>query len=560
MRRFDWLPLRRSVDPVSHHPLYPIDGGIEFADYHKRESNQTPIEAVPLASHYVVPLRVNPRFTAKPVVAVGARVRKGELLGEPEGRFGVAVHAPTSGTIRDLGDYPMPHPSGLRSLAYLLEPDGADEPAPATPFAGDPSDTQAVSRFLQQMGLAGMGGAAFPTHTKVASGPVATLILNGAECEPWITCDDRLMREHAEEIVAGAQCLATAVHAQAVLIGIEDNKPEALAAMTAAAGGVGRMKVVAIPTRYPAGGEKQLIQRLTDKEVPYGRLSAEFGVLVFNVGTARAVFRAMALGEPLIERVVTLTGAATHRGNHWVRIGHPIAELVEAMQPFPDVDRFLLGGPMTGFALTDLNAPIGKGSNCLIAANPTLFPPAEPEQPCIRCGACAPVCPVRLEPMALYWFARAQQFGKAQEIHLFDCIECNCCSYVCPAHIPLVDYFRYAKSEIWAREREKKKAEQSRARFTFRNLRLEREKAEKAARAAAKAEETRRRLAEAQGAESSPEPGASDNADEAEARKQALVAAAVARAKAKRAVPPEGAGEALPETLSAAEPHSGVSL
>jgi len=550
MRWFSWLTSSAAntlVDPVSGRKLYPIDGGIAFPDYHKQETADIPIRNVAMPSHYIVPLRVNPRFTARPIVDIGARVRKGEKIGEPEGKFGVAVHAPTSGVIRDLGHYPMTHVSGLPALAYFIEPDGKDEAIEPTPYRGACDDTDRIRDFLQQMGLAGLGGAAFPSHAKVASSPVKTLIINGAECEPWITCDDRLMREHAAEIVAGACDLAAAVHALEVLIGIEDNKPQAIAAMQAAAANHGAVTVVAIPTIYPAGGEKQLIERLTGIEVPYGHLSAEFGVLVFNVGTARAVHRALTYGEPLLERVVTLTGAADDPGNRWVRIGHPIAELILEMAPKPEVDRYLLGGPMTGFAIPDLDAPILKGSNCIIAASPALFPPPPPEQPCIRCGACAPVCPARLEPMALYWFARAQQFGKAQEFHLFDCIECGCCAYVCPAHIPLVDYYRYAKSEIWEREREKSKAQQSKARFEFRNYRLEREKAEKAARAAAKAAETKRRL-EAQAQESHAEASANGtndrdgaaspsapNANDAAARKKALVEAALARARAKRA-------------------------
>lgn len=545
MRRFFAAMLHATAhelfDPVSHRRLYPIDGGIAFPDYHKKESSEIPLRTVPLASHYVVPLVTHPRSTARPLAAVGAYVRKGEKIGDPEDPFGIAVHAPTSGVIRDLGLYPMTHVSGLPALAYLIEPDGKDETHEPNPYRGAADDTDAVRAFLQSMGLAGMGGAAFPTHVKVASGPARTLIINGAECEPWITCDDRLMREHPADIVAGALDLAAAVHADEVVIAIEENKPEAIAAMRQAAE-ASSVTVVAIPTIYPAGGEKQLIARLTGIEVPYGRLSAEFGVLVFNVGTARAAHRAIHRGEPLIERVVTLTGAATDPGNRWVRIGHPIAELIDEMRPTPDVDRYLLGGPMTGFAIPDLDAPILKGSNCIIAASPALFPPPPPEQPCIRCGACAPVCPARLEPMALYWFARANQFDKAQEFHLFDCIECGCCAYVCPAHIPLVDYYRYAKSEIGEREREKQKSQQAKARFEFRNFRLEREKMEKAARAAAKAAETRRKLEteEDRGAAMLSEEGeaqtvSGDVAPSAEVeRKKALVAAALARARTKR--------------------------
>ncbi|MDI3515831.1 MAG: H+/Na+-translocating ferredoxin:NAD+ oxidoreductase subunit, partial [Rhodocyclaceae bacterium] len=258
-----------------------------------------------------------------------------------------------------------------------------------------------------------------------------------------------------------------------------------------------------------------------------------------------AVYRAIAHGEPLISRIVTLTGNVDNAGNWEVLIGTPVQDLLPLARPRPDTDRTLLGGPMMGFALPRLDVPIVKGSNCLISASPRLFPPAPPEQPCIRCTECAKACPAELQPFELYWFSRSKNFGKAQEYHLFDCIECGCCSYVCPAHIPLVDYFRFAKSEIWAREREKAAADQARERFEFRNFRQEREKAEKAAKLAAKAAETRAKLAESGGAESPPPAEAAA----AEDPKKALIAAALARAKAQKAeIQPQNTDNLSPET------------
>jgi electron transport complex protein RnfC len=265
------------------------------------------------------------------------------------------------------------------------------------------------------------------------------------------------------------------------------------------------------------------------------------------------VYRAIAHGEPLISRVITLTGNVEQPGNWEVLIGTPIDELLKLARPRADTDRYLMGGPMMGFALPRLDVPVVKGSNCVISASPALFPPAPPEQACIRCGECARACPAELQPFELYWFSRAKNLGKAQEYHLFDCIECGCCAYVCPSHIPLVDYYRFAKSEIWARERDKSASDQARDRFEFRNFRQEREKEEKAAKLAAKAAETRAKLTVDSASESIPATEmAVQPADEDP--KKALIAAALARAKAqKAAVQPKNTADLSPETRAEIE-------
>lgn len=511
--------------------LFGFRGGVK-PDTHKNESAHTPIERAPLPARLIVPLRHNTRAIARCIVEPGQKVLKGQRIGEAEGVLGTAVHAPTSGTVVEVTDHVMPHPSGLPTGCVVIEPDGEERWAERTPLdyaACGCGSRQAVLGHLRDMGIVGMGGAAFPSHIKVGTEKRAgTLILNGAECEPWITSDDRLMRERAPAILRGAQILRDLVGAERILVGIEDNKPEAIAAMREAAATLDPAPlVVPVPTLYPAGGEKQLIRVLTGIEVPHGKLATEFGVQCFNVGTAEAVHRAFDLGEPLIARVVTLTGNVERPGNWEVLIGTPVEDLLPLTAPRPGTDRYILGGPMMGFAMPDLSVPVVKGTNCIIAASPELFPPPEPEQPCIRCGACAEACPADLQPFELYWFSRARNFGKAQEYHLFDCIECGCCAYVCPSHIPLVDYYRFAKSEIWAREREQNAADQARERFEFRNYRQEREKAEKAAKLAAKAAETKAKLA----AEGAAAPAAPTEDDP----KKALVAAALARAKAQKA-------------------------
>lgn len=510
--------------------LFKFRGGIK-PDAHKNESAGAPINRAPLPSRLVVPLRQSARASAGCIVEVGQRVLKGERIGAPEGFLGTAVHAPTSGTVEDLGHYPMAHISGLDTLCVVIAPDGEERWIEHAPFDYHAASREQALAWLRDCGIVGLGGATFPSHVKLGKGAgIETLILNGAECEPWITCDDRLMRERAADILAGAAILRELIGARELVVGIEDNKPEAIAAMREAAAAAGDVRIVPVPALYPAGGEKQLIRVLTGVEIPYGKLGGDYGVQCFNVGTAHAVYRAIVHGEPLLSRVVTLTGNVARSGNWEVLIGTPVEDLLALAQPKADTDRTLMGGPMMGFALPRLDVPIVKGSNCLISASPTLFPPAPPEQPCIRCGECARACPAELQPFELYWFSRSKNFGKAQEYRLFDCIECGCCAYVCPAHIPLVDYFRFSKSEIWAREREKTAADQARERFEFRNFRQEREKTEKAARLAAKAAETHAKL----GAETTDAaPAAADAA--AEDPKKALIAAALARAQAQKA-------------------------
>jgi electron transport complex protein RnfC len=353
----------------------------------------------------------------------------------------------------------------------------------------------------------------FPSHVKTRSPKrIETLIVNGAECEPWITCDDRLMRERGEDIVAGARIVGRLMGAKRILFGVEDNKPEAAQSLRVHLDDCdsGSCAVVSVPTLYPAGGEKQLIRVLTGIEIPYGKLGPDFGVQCFNVGTVYAVARAVLHGEPLISRILSLAGNYATPGNYEVLIGTPMDALLPLGAPRADTDRIVMGGPMMGFALSDTSVPVVKATNCLLAMSPQLFPPPLPEMPCIRCGACTRACPMILQPHELYWYAKSKNFGKAQEYHLFDCIECGCCAYVCPSRIPLVDYYRFAKSEIRARERDKVAADIARERYEFRQLREEREKAEKAAKLATKAAETKAKLAQEEAAKQSAAAALSD--------------------------------------------------
>ncbi len=510
--------------------LFTFNGGVH-PDGHKSESNATPIRAMPLLNRYVVPMRQHIGAPARPIVAVGDLVLRGQMLGAAEGYVSTAVHAPTSGRVVAVEPCAAPHPSGLFDLAVVIESDGLDQSVEFQPLDWRALDPSALRNRMREMGLAGLGGAVFPSYIKLnpAGQNIHTLILNGAECEPWITCDDRLMRERAPELVRGIEIMQHALGCKTILIGIEDNKPEAQAALRAAAPAT--MEVVSIPTLYPGGGGKQLTYTLTGVETPTGGRSTDVGIQVFNVGTAYSLYRAVELGEPVISRVVTITGHVAQPGNFEVRIGTPLNDLIAAAGgTLPGASGEIIGGPMMGFDLMDLAAPVTKAVNCLIVKNPALFPSKPIELPCIRCGACARACPADLQPFEMYWYSRAKDFGRAQSYHLFDCIECGCCAYVCPSHIPLVDYFRFSKSEIWEREREKRSADQARVRHEFKAFRLEREKQEKAEKFAKAAEKSKAAAGADTAAPSDPD---------AE-KKKAILQAALERAqKAKEAVEPK---------------------
>jgi electron transport complex protein RnfC len=539
--------------------LFKFKGGVK-PPTNKTQSLGLPIAQAPLPSRLVVPLHQSIGGTPQPVVQAGDKVLKGQLIGEADGWISSAVHAPTSGTVREVSLQIQPHPSGLDALCVVIEPDGKDEWIAREPLDYSAMTPEAVREYLQQAGVVGLGGAVFPTHGKLTASktvPMDELIINGAECEPFITCDDLLMRERAEEVVRGIAIFRDLLQPKKVLIGIEDNKPEAAAAMRAAVDALKEpFLVVQVPTLYPAGGAKQLIRVLTGKEVPASKRSTDLGVQCFNVATAYTAWRAIGHGEPVVSRLVTVSGNVHAPRNYEVLIGTPMGELLKLAAPHPDTDGIVMGGPMMGFLVPDANAPVVKATNCLIAHSERIFPPKPPEMPCIRCGACAEACPHELQPFEMYWFSRAKNFGKAQEYKLFDCIECGCCSFVCPSRIPLVQYFRFAKSEIWARERDKNAADAAKARFEFKQLRDEREKAEKAeklakaaaAQAAKKAAEAAAAAAENSDTPTPAEPEATATVDSEKAAKMATIQAAMARAKAQReAVPPKNTESLTPQ-------------
>ena len=520
--------------------LFKFKGGVHPPG-HKAESTGRPVHTAPLPRKLVIPLRQHIGNPAKPVVEVGDRVLKGQLIGAADGDISAAVHASSSGTVTAIGPAVVPHASGLPDDCITIETDGRDEWIAHAPLDYRAMEPAEVRVRLRDLGLAGLGGAVFPTGVKLDPGAAhcPTLIINGGECEPWITCDDLLMRTRADEILQGVAVMRDLMGSTEILVGIEDNKPEAIAAMQAAAAKLDfEVEVVAVPTIYPGGGAKQLTEMLTGKQVPTGKRSTDIGLQVFNVGTAYALARAVHHGEPLISRLVTVTGHVLRPQNFEVLIGTPMHTLIELAGDRDGTTGVLMGGPMMGVPMPNLDVPVVKATNCILVQSAALFPPLPPALPCIRCTRCADACPAELQPQELFRFAKAGDFGRAQEYHLFDCIECGCCSYVCPGHLPLVDFYRYAKSEIWAREKEKRAADLARERHEFRQFRLEREKKEKADKLAAKAQAKRAELAA--------EPAAS-GAPDADAKK-ALIAAALARAQEKKAeAAPKNVDQLTPE-------------
>ncbi len=470
--------------PRGHFP-----GGLKLAG-HKSLSTQQAIQAAPMSKQFVLPLHQHIGEASLPSVEVGDQVLKGQKIATAQDYVSVPLHAPTSGTIIDISEQPIPHPSGLSALCITLEADGQEQWVTLDPVKDFTTLSEhELRQRIRDAGIVGLGGAGFPSFIKLnphAHHHVETLIINGIECEPYITCDDMLMREQADTIVEGIAIIRHALRVKQCIIAIEDNKPEAATALQEAIAkrsGLGETDVMVIPTRYPAGSEKQLIQAVTGKTVPSGGLPIDISIICHNVGTTYAIARAISQGEPLISRIVTVTGEAVERpGNFDTLFGTPINLLLEHCgSTLSEQDNLIMGGPMMGFELLRHDLPIVKTCNCVLASVGEPQSTAEP-LPCIRCGDCAVACPASLLPQQLYWYTRANDLEKAREYNLFDCIECGCCSYVCPSEIPLVQYFRYAKTETMTKEAEQRKSDNARIRHDTRQDRLALEQIEKAER------------------------------------------------------------------------------
>ncbi|WP_410753135.1 electron transport complex subunit RsxC [Citrobacter youngae] len=460
--------------------IWDFDGGIHPPEM-KTQSNGTPLRQVPLAPRFIIPLKQHIGAEGELCANVGDTVLRGQALTRGRGRM-LPVHAPTSGTVVAIAPHSTAHPSALAELSVIIDADGEDRWIERDGWANyrARSREELIAR-IHQFGVAGLGGAGFPTGVKLQGGgdKIETLIINAAECEPYITADDRLMQDCAAQVVEGIRILAHILQPREVLLGIEDNKPQAISMLRAVLADSHDISLRVIPTKYPSGGAKQLTQILTGKQVPHGGRSSDIGVLMQNVGTAYAVKRAVIDGEPITERVVTLTGEAVSRpGNVWARLGTPVRHLLNDAGFCPSADQMvIMGGPLMGFTLPWLDVPIVKISNCLLAPSASEMGEPQEEKGCIRCSACADACPADLLPQQLYWFSKGQQHDKATTHNIADCIECGACAWVCPSNIPLVQYFRQEKAEIYAISQEEKRAAEAKARFEARQARLEREKA-----------------------------------------------------------------------------------
>lgn len=512
--------------------LFDFPGGVHLPQ-HKAETTKTPVRRAKIPGQLVLPLSQHIGASAESMVEVGQHVLKGQKIARASGYVSAPIHAPTSGTIEAIEKRPIPHPSNMRDECIVIKPDYEDQWIELTSHSEsyqnfDPSE---LRNIIRNAGIVGLGGAGFPTFIKHNPGPdghVNTLIINGGECEPYITCDDMLMRERAEEIVCGLLITKHALKAKHGVIAIEDNKPEAIAALKKAVLEFENhnIEVVAMPTIYPAGSEKQIIQRITGKQIPVNGLPIHIGVVCQNVGTTAAVYRAIHHGEPLISRYLTIAGDIKEPCNLEVLFGTSYNDLIEECGGSKNnIRRIIVGGPMMGFAMHSLDLPVIKTSNCLLidAGLSKDLRPRNHVMPCIRCGACEEVCPINLLPQQLYWYSKSQELKKVQEYDIFDCIECGCCDYVCPSQIPLVQYYRFAKAEIWKQERETQKSDKARERHEFRTLRLEREKAEKA-------ERHRKKKAALKAGETTKETEIKPDADP----KKAAILAAMDRVKAKK--------------------------
>jgi len=515
------------IERIQRGHFWQFHGGIHPPEQ-KFLTCTKPIANAEIPEQLIIPIRQHIGQAGDLVVNVGDKVLKGQVLSVSNSPMSLPIHAPTSGTIMAIKLMAIPHPSGLSETCLILKPDGEDtwKQRQICPDYQVLSKEQILEK-IANAGIAGMGGAGFPTQVKAGTlAKIDYLIINAAECEPYITADDLLIQEHSPTILNGIKILDLLLTPKNILIGIEDNKAKAIDALQKATADINHIQVCIIPTKYPSGGEKQLIKILTGQEVPSGVLPSSLGMVMQNVATCFAIADAVINDTPLIKRVVTVSGQALDKPqNIWALIGTPVGDLTAQCGYSNSQDKHLImGGPMMGFSLANDQIPVIKTTNCILA--PSEIEIASPfsstsskEVECIRCGQCADVCPAQLLPQELQWSAKAKDQPQLAKLNLFDCIECGACAYVCPSQIPLVHYYRVAKAEIRQQKLLDIKAEKAKVRFEARKQRLEREKIARA--------EKHKKAADARKARM--------NAGTTVAKsEQSAVAAALARVKAKK--------------------------
>ncbi|WEJ63580.1 electron transport complex subunit RsxC [Thiomicrorhabdus lithotrophica] len=536
------------IYPQAKRWLHRFNGGV-FPQYRKELSSRQPIRKPIIPERLIMPLQQQVGQPAELLVKVGDKVKKNQLIArsskDANKALVVPIHAPTSGIVKEIANYTLPHPSGLEDIAIIIEPDYLDEALEnVLQVSGKTPDTpQQLKDILLKAGIVGMGGAGFPTYAKLPKeqAKIHTLLINGAECEPFITCDDLLMQTEADAIIQGALITAKALGSTKILCGIESNKPAAIKAMKSAAQET-IIEIIEVQSVYPMGGQKQLTQELTGIEMPHKAHAVDIGLLMMNVATLAAIYKAVTLGEPLTSRLVSVTGLGLAKPfNIRALIGTPFDTLANAAEPKTELNYpLVMGGPMMGFAVQNNQVPVIKTTNCILANPPE---PTEMQMPCIRCGECMDACPINLLPQQMYWHSQAHEFDKVEKLNVFDCIECGCCSYVCPSHIPLVQYYRHAKSEIKEIHAEEKAVALAKERHEFKLARIEREKQEREARLKAKKDAVKKQATQT----STDKPSSTPNTSNA-------AAAARAAAKAAAAKKAEDKKSAIKQDYAFAEP------
>lgn len=467
------------VEKIKSNRLWRFHGGVH-PDQNKNQSADVPLQHFMPTNELILPLKQHMGGEGELIVQVGDTVLKGQPLTRATGLRNVPVHASTSGTITAIEPRVTAHASGLAEMSVVIKPDGEDRWKERTPC----SDYSALSRQelitrILDYGIVGLGGAGFSAAMKLngSMDKVDILIINGAECEPYITADDILMRTHAAEIMQGIRILNHIIKPQMTVIAIEDNKPEAIESLVKEIQEEDNTVVRAIKTLYPSGGKKQLIRVITGNESPAEGRSTDAGAMVQNITTAYAIKRAIMDDEPLVEKIVTLSGdAILKKGNYQMPIGTIASDILfhAHYTPSSETHHIIVGGSMMGFSMPSFDMPIVKVVNALVAPTQQELPPANPELPCIRCSKCADVCPTNLLPQQLLWYAKAQDYEKCQEYFLFDCIECGSCAFECSSEIPLVKYFRQAKAQIWELQQKERDAERAKQRVDAKAARLKR--------------------------------------------------------------------------------------
>ncbi len=421
------------------HPKYNKEMSTQVTNFHHIDPAQV---VIPMQQHIGAP--------CKPLVQIGDRVLRGQKIGDGEGLC-VPVHASVSGTV--VAIEPRPHTSGRMVNAIVIDNDFKDEAIPARenplPIAQlEPDD---ILHAIREAGIVGMGGAAFPGNVKALSamGNVDVVIANACECEPYITADDSLLRTNPEQVLEGMRILRRVLNPRQMYVAVEDNKQEAIAKIRPLLTEFPEIELAVLPTRYPQGAEKQLIQALTGREVPPGQLPVSVGCAVFNVSTFAAIYRAVRLGLPLTQRIVTISGEAiAEPQNFVVKIGTPFHDLIQVAGGLNEkTERVISGGPMMGFAQSDLSVPVIKATNSILCLLKDQNGAAE-NPVCLRCGKCVGVCPMRLQPLYLYRFVNAERLDELDRLHLLDCIECGSCAFTCPGKLPLVERFRKGKQML----------------------------------------------------------------------------------------------------------------